>query len=143
MSFGFSVLDIFTAIQLLVGVVEAYRDKGGPINQFAHEAAYLSSVQDKLRRMHTLLTQEKGLEFDAIGGLRGPISQLRDIIEKERPFLEQAAKDGTASHRETAARWCARVKWPLRTIMGKVKQLKKEIEQQLQMANTEMLLIIL
>jgi hypothetical protein len=149
MSFGFGVGDFLASLKLLNKVVQAYRDKGGPIAKFAAEAQYLSSVETIFTRLqeysrppargqHVNQSQHQRQQYFAglVEGMANPLNELRAFVNKYRPALQQAA---TANNASTLAAMWGKITMPLHDILGKTAEIRTQMDHQLQLLNTGLL----
>ncbi|KAF8850738.1 hypothetical protein BDZ45DRAFT_731352 [Acephala macrosclerotiorum] len=137
-SFG-SFGDILSCIELIANVVSAFRENGGLVDKWSADMNFALTLRSTLHRLTHLAetTPNKSYSRDLtilIQGIHRPIMSFYNFLNKYKQSLESAASPSTY-HKVKAS-----IGLSLSNIFGKVEDLRKDTDRQLQSINSLLML---
>jgi uncharacterized protein YoxC len=136
--FGFSVGDFIAGGQILIQVINAFKEAGGASSKYASEVSFLTSLKltiDHLERFvsKTSSSQSNDLPQDVsklLQDIREPWEDFKMFLDKYEPSL------GSSSSRSKLAKAPRTIQYTVKDISGKVEKLRRQTEQPLQAVNS-------
>lgn len=135
-AFGFSVGDFIAGGQLLIEVINAFKEAGGASSKYASEVSFLNGLKstlDHLEQFVSSTSQSNQLSpviSKLLNDIRGPWDEFKKFLDKYEPSL------GASSSRSKLGKAPRTIRYTAKDISGKVGNLRRQTEQPLQAVNS-------
>ncbi|KAH9213226.1 hypothetical protein DL95DRAFT_447242 [Leptodontidium sp. 2 PMI_412] len=135
-AFGFSVGDFIAGGQLLIEVINAFKEAGGASSKYASEVSFLNGLKstlDHLEQFVSSTSQSNQLSpviSKLLNDIRGPWDEFKKFLDKYEPSL------GASSSRSKLGKAPRTIQYTAKDISGKVGNLRRQTEQPLQAVNS-------
>jgi hypothetical protein len=140
--FGFSVGDFIAGAQILVRVIDAFKEAGGASSKYAKQVSFLQGFKATLEHLerHIRSSSPSDLSDDIsklLDNIQTPWNEFKSFLEKyDRALAQTANKSAKPNFRKIPQV----IQFTLNDLSGKVEKLRREIQEPLAAVNSLLIL---